>query len=613
MDRPDALGATFGPDQAARFLVWAPTAKRVDLILARPHAEERPLEPRGHGYWGGEVGDLRPGTRYGYRLNRGPVRPDPASRSQPEGVHALSELVAPERFRWTDQDWTGRPAAELLFYELHVGTFGPRGTFADVVRRLDDLRALGVTALELLPIAQFPGARNWGYDGVYPFAVQDSYGGIAGLQRLSDASHARGLAVFVDVVPNHVGPEGNYLAEFGPYFTDRYRTPWGRALNFDGPGSDEVRRFFLESATGLVETAHLDGLRVDAVHAIVDPTAVPFLAELTREVHAIGQRTRWPRYLVAESALNDPRVVRPEAAGGWGFDAAWNDDFHHALHVALTGERTGYFADFDGPRDLVRVLVDGFALAGRYSASRGRRHGRRPVGVPADAFVVFAQNHDQVGNRPFGERSAARLPFEAQKLAAGVVLLSPYLPLLFMGEEYGETRPFLYFTSHTDPRMAQAVRRGRRAAFVGSSGRRAPPDPQARATFRASRLDPRAARRNPGRVLRELYRTLIGLRPALGPPRRLRPAEVGAATGAGEVVWIRRSDPASLAVFNFGREDLAAAVPAPRGPLALALASADPRWLGPGASAPPTLEPGSPLHLSLRPHSFLFYTAARPR
>ncbi|MGI0151595.1 MAG: alpha-amylase family glycosyl hydrolase, partial [Thermoplasmata archaeon] len=365
------LGATLASEGTARFLTWAPNARSVAVAVSAPVRIRLELTPLARGYFGGEIPELPPGARYGYRLDGRPPLPDPASRAQPEGVAGPSELVAAERFPWTDRGYRGLPLDRLVFYELHVGAFSPKGTFDGVTRELDYLRRLGVTALELMPVAQFPGERNWGYDGVFPFAVQSSYGGIEGLQRLSDGCHARGIALFLDVVYNHLGPEGNSLARFGPYFTDRYRTPWGAAVNFDGPGSDEVRRFFLESATWLAEAAHLDGFRVDAVHAIVDPTAEPFLAELTRSVHALGRRRGWPVRLVAESALNDPAVVRPAALGGLGFDASWNDDFHHALHVALTGERTGYYADFDGVGDLVRVLNDGFALAGRYSEYRG--------------------------------------------------------------------------------------------------------------------------------------------------------------------------------------------------------------------------------------------------
>ena len=563
------------------------------------------------GYYGREVEDLRPGARYGFRVDSGPVLPDPASRSQPEGVEGLSSLVAPERFRWTDRGWAGPPLARLVFYELHVGTFSHPGTFEGVERQLDRLRELGVSALELLPIAQFSGRRNWGYDGVYPFAVQHSYGGIAGLQRLSDACHGHRLALFVDVVYNHLGPEGNHLAQFGPYFTDRYHTPWGAALNFDGSGSDEVRRFFVESAAWLVEAAHLDGLRVDAVHAIVDPTARPFLAELTRSVHAVGARTARPRWVVAESALNDPRVVWPEKDGGLGFDASWNDDFHHALHVALTGERTGYFADFEGVADLRRVLVEGFSLNGRYSEFRGRRHGRPAGDLAAERFVVFAQNHDQVGNRPFGERLSVLASFEAQKLAAGITLLSPFLPLLFMGSEYGETAPFLYFTDHASPRLARAVRLGRRAEFAAATGGREPPDPQSPATFARSRIEPRHRFERSHRLLWELYGTLLALRRALVPVRRLGPGEVVQDPADPSVLGIHRparaGAPASLALFRFGSVEGPVRPPRIYRRLELRVASSARRWGGPGSRVPAELHGGRARPFSLAPWSFVFF------
>ena len=605
------LGATLSSDGSARFLLWAPAARAVRLEIRGPHAVSRAMEPRERGYFGTEIAGLRPGTRYGYRLDSGRVLPDPASRSQPDGVEGLSELVAPERFPWTDRRWTGTALEPLVFYELHVGTFGGRGDFDAVARDLPRLRRLGVTAIELLPIAQFPGRRNWGYDGVYPFAVQNSYGGISGLQRLSDACHARGLALFVDIVSNHVGPEGNHLARFGPYFTERYRTPWGPALNFDGPGSDEVRRFFLESATWLAETAHLDGFRVDAVHAIVDPTARPFLAELTRSVHEVGERTGRRRWLVAESALNDPRVVWSEEAGGLGFDASWNDDFHHALHVALTGERGRHLVDFDGVGDLAKVLVEGFALDGRPSRFRGRQHGRPAGDLPAERFVVFSQNHDQVGNRPFGERLSRLVPFEAQKLAAGTTLLSPYLPLVFMGSEYGETAPFLYFTDHAGRALAHAVRLGRAQEMADETGGREPPDPQSTATFERSRLD-RHRRSRPGhRILFRLHRTLLGLRRTLVPCRRLGPNEVGRDLAEPSVLWIYRRDsvgrPDSLAIFRFADRAGIVRPPRIRTDLVLRIDSSSERWGGPGSRAPRQLVARDRPEMTLGAWSFVVY------
>ncbi len=564
----------------------------------------------GAGYFGVELPDRKEGWRYGFRLDRGGVLPDPASRSQPEGVHGLSALVAPDRFRWRDAEWKGVPLDRLIFYELHVGAFTPRGTFAGVRDQLDRLQELGITAVELMPVAQFPGRRNWGYDGVFPFAVQHSYGGIRGLQALSEACHLRGLALFVDVVYNHAGPEGNYLPRYGPYFAKHYRTPWGDAVNFDGPESDEVRRFFIESAGWLTRAAHLDGLRVDAIHAIVDPTAVPFLSELTRAVHGARRAGATAPWVIAESALNDPRVVGPAARGGLGFDAMWNDDFHHALHVALTGERDGYFVDFRGVPDLRNVLVDGFSLAGRYSDHRRRRHGRPAGRLPAGRFVVFDQNHDQVGNRPGGERAASLLPFEALKLSAGAVLLAPYLPLVFMGSEFGERAPFLYFTDHGDARLAAAVRRGRRREFATVGTASTIPDPQAPATFRRSLLTTRGRWTRAQRTLWGFHRELFRLRARSVPVRRLRPDQVRA-VGSTLIGVDRRTEPAarSFAAFHFGPGDAAISVPPARVGVTLRLDSSGVPWDGPGGLAPPSLPPGRTTEVTLRSWSFVFYAA----
>jgi maltooligosyltrehalose trehalohydrolase len=606
------LGASVADDGRARFLVWAPAHRAVRLVVASPARRSIALDDLGGGYFGTEAEDVPAGSRYGFRLDGGPVLPDPASRSQPDGVEGLSEVVAPERFDWGMSEWEGRPLERLVFYELHVGTFSREGTFGGVIPQLERLRSLGVTAIELLPVAQFPGRRNWGYDGVYPFAVQHSYGGIEGLQGLSRRCHEHGLALFLDVVYNHLGPEGNHLGRFGPYFTDRYRTPWGAALNYDGSGSDEVRRFFVESATWLARMARLDGFRVDAVHAFVDPTAQPFLSELTRAVHAVGADSGVSRWLVAESALNDPRVVWPEEAGGLGFDAMWNDDFHHALRVALTGEQLGYFQDFGGVPDLRRTLVHGFSLAGRYSPFRGRRHGRPAGEIGAERLVVFCQNHDQVGNRPFGDRLGSLVSFEAEKLAAGITLLSPFLPLLFMGSEYGERAPFLYFTDHSGRRLARAVRAGRAAELRDQSGGREPPDPQSPRTFLRSRLGSgriRSERR--AVILARLHGRLLELRSELIPVRRLKEAEVGQDRRDPLVLWIHRrpsaSTPGSLGMFRFAGTPARVSPPRLVSPVRLRLASAARDWDGPGSRVPNRIVPGRPASIVLTPWSFVFY------
>ena len=460
------LGAIYLGDGRCSFRVWAPRAQQVEVRIVAPGQRIIPLRRDERGYHEVVAESVDPGTRYFYRLDGESERPDPASRFQPEGVHGPSQVVD-SRFSWGDAGWFGLPLRDYIIYELHVGTFTGEGTFAAVVTHLEQLKELGITVLELMPVAQFPGSRNWGYDGTYPFAVQNSYGGPDGLKHLVSACHQRGLAVVLDVVYNHLGPEGNYLGDFAPYFTDRYRTPWGPAVNFDGAHSDEVRRFFIENALSWVTEFHVDGLRIDAVHAILDFSAKPFLQELAEAVHAQAERLNRRIYLIPESDLNDTRLIRAPEVGGFGLDAQWNDDFHHALHTLLTGERTGYYEDFGEIRHLVKGFREGFVYSGEYSPYRRRRHGNSSRSLPAHRFVVFAQNHDQVGNRLRGDRLSHLVSLEALKLAAGVILLSPFIPLLFMGEEYGEIAPFEYFVSHSDPGLIEAVR--------GDVGRNSPP------------------------------------------------------------------------------------------------------------------------------------------
>ncbi|PYV01833.1 MAG: malto-oligosyltrehalose trehalohydrolase, partial [Acidobacteria bacterium] len=463
------LGATWLGDGRCRFLVWAPHAQTVEVLVLAPQPQTAIMERIERGYYEAIIAGVGPGSLYVYRLDGSHERPDPASRFQPQGVHGPSQVVDTQAFEWGEDGWSGLPLESYLIYELHVGTFTPEGTFDGAIPHLDDLKDLGVTAVELMPVAQFPGARNWGYDGVYPFAVQASYGGPDGLRRLINACHQREVAVVLDVVYNHLGPEGNYFGDFGPYFSDRYRTPWGLGFNFDGPESDEVVRFFVENAIEWLTEFHVDALRLDAIHSIVDLCARPFLAELSQAVRTLAQRLDRRVYLIAESNLNDVRVIRPPQLGGFGFDAQWNDDFHRALHTLLTGERNGYYCDFGGVEPLAKALTEGFVYSGQYSRYRRRRHGNSSRLIPAHRLVVFAQNHDQVGNRMLGERLSALVSlvsFEGLKLAAGTTILSPFIPLLFMGEEYGETAPFQYFVDHSDPALIELVREGRRKDFA---------------------------------------------------------------------------------------------------------------------------------------------------
>jgi len=578
-----------------RFRIWAPAVSKVELHLLSPRERVAAMEPREAGYFQMALDDVDPGTLYRFRLDGSRDRPDPASRHQPQGVHGPSQLTD-SLFAWQDDAWRGLPLEQYILYEIHAGAFTPQGDFDSVIPYLGYLRDLGVTAIELMPVAQFPGNRNWGYDGVYPFAVHNSYGGPEGLKRLVDACHRQGLAVALDVVCNHLGPEGNYLAELGPYFTDRYRTPWGPALNFDGAGSDEVRRFFIENALYWVTEFHIDALRLDAVHAIFDQSAYPFLEELGDAVHREAKRLNRLVHVIPESDLNDARLIRPKELGGMGLDAQWNDDFHHALRVLLTGDRSGYYRDFGEVRQLVKAYREGYVYSGEHSSFRGRRHGNSSRAAPARQFVVFSQNHDQVGNRMLGERLAALVPFESLKVAAAAVLLSPFIPLLFMGEEYGETAPFLYFVSHSDPQLIDAVRRGRKEEFAAFGWQGTPPDPQAEETFLRSKLDHRLRDEKRHAVLLEFYRELIRLRtetPALALPSKDH-FEIGGLEEE-KVLKVRRwaPDDEVVILICLAGAPVTLTEPFPEGRWRSLLDSEEPRWMGQGSTAYPALHPRS--------------------
>ncbi|WP_119072643.1 malto-oligosyltrehalose trehalohydrolase [Aggregatilinea lenta] len=601
------LGAIAQPDGTCTFRVWAPFVDHIDLHLTAPQERVIPMQRDVDGTHT-ITADAPPGTTYLYRL--GAVeRPDPASRFQPGSVHGPSQVVGRD-FDWHDAGWTGISLDETILYELHVGTFTPEGTFDAIITHLDALVELGVTALEIMPVNQFPGARDWGYDGVLPFAVQNSYGGPDGLKRLIDACHARKLAVVLDVVYNHFGPEGNYLREFGPYFTDAYNTPWGTPLNFDGPGSDEVRAYFIENALMWIDEFHVDGLRLDATHAFIDFSARTFLEELAATVHAHADRLGRRVSLIAENDRGDDRLLRPPELGGYGLDAQWSDDLHHVLHTLLTGEHVGYYRDFGLFPQLVKALRLGFVYAGDYSPFRERRHGSFRADLPGRSFVVAAQNHDQVGNRMNGDRLSALVPFEALKLAAGIVLLSPYVPLLFMGEEYGETAPFLYFTSYGDPDLGRAVTQGRRKEFKDHAWEGDAPDPQDEATFLRSRLNHDLRGQSQHRALLDLYTALIRLRkerPALRALDKERAEVIGYERERVIVLhrWHADGD-ALIAAFNLGEGEVSLALPVPVGTWREALHSADARWMGPGYT-PAAWTATDPAALTLPPQSFAVF------
>ncbi len=540
------------------FGVWAPYAERVELDLEGT----RIAMTRDEGdWWRADVAEAGPGARYRFALDDGPLRPDPRSPFQPEGIEGPSQVVDHGAFAWTDGAWRGSPLPAAVLYELHVGTFSPEGTFDGAIGHLDHLVGLGVTAVELMPVAEFSGDRGWGYDGVLLYAPHHAYGGPDGLKRLVDACHQRGLAVVMDVVYNHLGPAGNYLGEYGPYFTDRYATPWGRAVNFDGADSDEVRRFFVDNALMWLRDYHCDGLRLDAVHAIIDTGATHILEELGTEVDRLEAHTGRTLWLIAESDLNDPRVVRRREVGGYGMDAQWSDDFHHALHAALTGETAGYYADFGGLEQLTAALKRVFVYGGDFSLHRRRRHGR-PVGdLSGVQFLGYSQNHDQIGNRALGERLAALVSPGRLRVAAALELTAPFVPMLFQGEEWAASTPFQYFTDHPDPGLGRAVSEGRRGEFAAFGWEpEAVPDPQDPATWARSVLRWEEADKGEHGALADWYRRLIRLRRSQLALTDGRLDRVKAWSGEG---WIALWRPPILVVANLAATPEEVALPAP--------------------------------------------------
>lgn len=533
--------------------VWAPTATRVELVVGD---ERGAMEPEAGGWWSGEPVPFD--VDYAFALDGGPARPDPRAEWLPHGVHGPSRRVDHARFEWHDAGFRPPPLPTGVVYELHLGTFSPAGTFDGAIEHLDELVELGITHVEVMPVHAFPGRWGWGYDVAGFFAVHDPYGGPDGLKRFVDACHGRGLAVVLDVVYNHLGPEGCYLPAFGPYLTDRFRTPWGGAVNLGDAGADEVRRFTIDNALLWLRDYHIDGLRLDAVHAFVDLTATHLLEELAGEVEALAAELGRELVLIAESDLNDPRVLRSSELGGYGIDAQWSDDFHHALHSMLSGERDGYYEDFTGLADVARALERGWVYEGRYSPHRGRRHGRRNDGLALDRFLGYAQNHDQVGNRARGERLSQLVDTRALHVAAVLVLCGPFVPMLFQGEEWGASTPFCFFADFEDEALAEAVRTGRRQEFAAFGWQPEDvPDPIDPATFEASRLDREEVDREPHASLLDWHRRLI----------RLRASTRSAAPGARPRVrvdleqgWLVAEIEGRLLAVNVSRSDRAVTV-----------------------------------------------------
>jgi maltooligosyltrehalose trehalohydrolase len=602
------IGAYYSGNGRCEFIVWAPFLKTVSLKIVSPQEKIFPMEKDTQGYWRTTVEHVSVPTRYVYLLEVERERPDPASHSQPTGVHEASEVVDHASFTWEDRSWQNIRLSDMIMYELHVGTFTPEGTFDAIIPRLSELNDLGVNAIELMPVAQFPGERNWGYDGVYPFAVQNSYGGSEGLKRLVNACHKENMAVILDVVYNHLGPEGNYLWDYGPYFTDKYKTPWGMAINFDDEYSNEVRNFFIENALHWFKNYHIDALRIDAIHGISDLSAKPFLQELAECVEELSSNEGRRFYLIAESDLNDSRVIRPRESGGFGLDAQWGDDYHHCIHTLLTGEKDGYYIDFGSIQHLMKSIREGFVYSGEYSEFRKRNHGNSSVDRSADQFIVSSQNHDQAGNRMLGERLTHLVSFESLKLAAGIVLLSPYIPLLFMGEEYGEDAPFLYFISHSVPNLIEAVRKGRKEEFKAFQWKGPPPDPQDRGTFMRSKINWDIRQNSHHKVLLDFYEHLITLRrqtPALSNLDK-DSLDVSGFEDS-KILCMRRwaADNKVSCIFNFQEKEMKITPSLPEGDWRIKLDSSDSTWNGPGSLLPEKITAGE--ELTLRGWSFALY------
>ncbi len=540
------------------FRVWAPKARKVAVKIGETTYPMR--GPSERGWWSVGVEQAGPGTDYGFVVDDDPKAwPDPRSQWQPHGVHGASRVYDQAAFVWSDGGWQAPPLASAVVYEMHVGTFTPKGTFDAAIERLDYLVELGITHLELMPVAAFPGERGWGYDGAALFAVYEGYGGPDGLKRLVDACHERGLAVLLDVVYNHFGPVGNYSGKFGPYLTQRHHTPWGGAINFDDWGSDEVRRFFCDNALMWMRDYHIDGLRLDAVHEIFDRSAIHFLEQLSIEVKELSEQLGRRLVLIAESDLNDPRVVKARDAGGYGMDAQWSDDFHHALFTVLTedGAEKGYYTDFGTMAKLAKALTRTFVQDGTtYSQYRGRSHGRPVEGLSPQQFLGFIQNHDQVGNRAIGDRVVEAVGMDRAKVAAGLVLTSPFLPMIFQGEEFAASTPFQYFADHEEPEMARAVKEGRRGEFAAFGWNPADiPDPEDVKTFERSKLKWDEVHKGQHEEMFQWYRGLIALRRGSASLNNGEPGQTKV-TFDGEKNWLVMERGAVTVVCNLGKERL---------------------------------------------------------
>ena len=575
----------FTGNDACEFNVWASKADKVELEV-NGTSHPIPMEKQDRGYWHVKLHDVQEGVRYKYRLNGSESYPDPASLSQPGGVHEASELLNLQTFRWNDHEWCSIPFMHMIMYELHTGTFTPESNFKGIINKLDYLKDLGINAIEIMPVAQYSGTRNWGYDGVYPFAVHDSYGGAQDLMELVNACHLKGMAVILDVVYNHFGPEGNYVSNFGHYFSENYSTPWGKPMNFDGEYSDGVRNFFIQNALMWFRDFHIDGLRLDAIHAIFDFGAKHFMQELAEKTKELSMKSGKTYYLIAESNLNDVRYISSFSKGGYGLDAQWSDDFHHSLHAMITGERSGYYMDYGEPGQLAKAIKNAFVYDHQYSAFRKKTYGSSPEDNEGSQFVIFSQNHDQIGNRKNGERLISLAGFEMAKLIAGCMFVTPNVPMLFMGEEYAERNPFLYFVSHLDPELNEKVRLGREKEFIDfyENSEDKGFDPASPETFNRSALSWNINQNPEASAMFQYYKSFIELvkkDPVLKHPDK----ENINATCDGNLLILERwlAEHHILCLMNFGKEDFQVKVPSSvNGHLERIMDSADKMWNGNG-------------------------------
>lgn len=601
------IGVNFNDSGQAEISVWAPLADKVSI--RKNNGEDLPLNKGDLGYWHLTTKSIRPNDRYQILVDDKTL-PDPTSLSQPDGVHGASEAIDINNFKWSDTEWNNIALEEYIIYELHTGTFTPEGTFAAIENKLDYLLELGINAIEIMPVAQFSGDRNWGYDGVYPFCVQNSYGGAKGLQHLVNICHQKGIAVILDVVYNHLGPEGNYLGASGPYFTDKYKTPWGNAINFDDEWCDGVRRYFIENALMWFRDFHIDALRLDAVHAIKDFSPTHILKEIKLYVNELMQATGRRHYLITELDLNDTKFINPIEEGGYGMDAQWIDEFHHALRVTASGDRTGYYSDFTDVEHVAKSYKDAYVYDGQFSPHRKKHFGIKAEKNEGKQFIVFSQNHDQVGNRMLGERTSQLTSFEMQKLLAGAVIISPYLPMLFMGEEWSEPNPFLYFVSHTDPELAEAVRKGRKAEFAAFHAEGEAPDPMSEETFTRSKLQWNLLEQEHHETMFQYYKTLIQLRKSRPALRNLNRKNLHVdCDKQKQTVTLRRWHEGEeiVCVLNFSKQQQYVDLPRDQEWKKI-LDSASPQWKGPVASLDMVSADISATQLTIQPEALLIYS-----